>query len=88
MSNKELAKAFKLTAQLMELHDENPFKIRSIQNAAFKLERHPVPIETLDPNEIGSIDGVGKVFRQKLLIYSQRIPFLKWMKCSNSLPKE
>lgn len=66
MSNKELAKAFKLTAQLMELHDENPFKIRSIQNAAFKLERHPVPIETLDPNEIGSIEGVGKSIQTKI----------------------
>lgn len=66
MSNRELAKAFKLTAQLMELHDENPFKIRSIKNAAFKLERHPVPVETLTADEIGSIEGVGKSIQAKI----------------------
>ena len=37
MTNKEIARAFKLAGQLLELHDENPFKVRSFQNAAFKV---------------------------------------------------
>ena len=33
MTNKEIAKSFQLLGSLMELHGENPFKIRSYQNA-------------------------------------------------------
>ena len=34
MDNRALIRAFKLTAQLLELHDENPFKIRAIEGTA------------------------------------------------------
>lgn len=87
MSNKELAKAFKLTAQLMELHDENPFKIRSIQNAAFKLERHPVPIEKLSVDEIGSIEGVGKGIQAKISDLLARSSFPEMDEMLEQTPK-
>lgn len=89
MSNKELAKAFKLTAQLMELHDENPFKIRSIQNAAFKLERHPVPIEKLSVDEIGSIGGKngGKEFQAKISDLLARSSFPEMDEMLEQTPK-
>ncbi|REJ81778.1 MAG: DNA polymerase/3'-5' exonuclease PolX [Bacteroidetes bacterium] len=67
MSNKEIARAFKLAAQLMELHEENPFKVRSMQNAAFKLERQSVPISNMSPDEISGIEGVGKGIQVKIL---------------------
>ncbi len=67
LSNKEIARAFKLAAQLMELHEENPFKVRSMQNAAFKLERQSVPISNMSPDEISGIEGVGKGIQVKIL---------------------
>lgn len=38
MTNKQLAQAFKLTGSLLELHDENPFKVRSYTGTATRLE--------------------------------------------------
>jgi DNA polymerase (family 10) len=59
-SNKEIAGVFKKTAQLLELYDENPFKIKSYLAAAFKIERLETPIATFDIKALGTIEGVGK----------------------------
>ncbi|MFM2136175.1 MAG: hypothetical protein RL021_1575 [Bacteroidota bacterium] len=66
MNNKEISRALRLASQLMELHDGNPFKIRSLQNAAFKVERLPTALETYPPQEIESIDGIGKGTSEKI----------------------
>ena len=39
MTNKEISKALKLTAALGELHGENPFKLKSLTNASFQIDR-------------------------------------------------
>jgi len=44
MTNKALASAFDQLARLMELHGENPFKIRSYQSAYRQLRNMPEPI--------------------------------------------
>lgn len=67
MTNKEIGKALSLTAKLMELHDGNPFKIKSVQNAAFRVERHPQPIEQLSEEELGNIQGVGSSIQGKII---------------------
>jgi DNA polymerase (family 10) len=59
-SNKEIAGVFKKSAQLLELYDENPFKIKSYQAAAFKIERIETPVALFDAQALGSIEGVGK----------------------------
>ena len=66
MSNKELAKIFRLTGQLLELHDENPFKIKSYTNAAFKVEKAPEQLSALSLEELEKTDGIGKSLAQKL----------------------
>ena len=38
MDNRALTRAFRLAAQLMELHEENPFKIRAYEGTANALE--------------------------------------------------
>ncbi len=38
MTNKQLAKAFKMTGSLLELHNENSFKVRSYTGTATRLE--------------------------------------------------
>mgnify|MGYP006206654149 CR=1 FL=1 len=39
MDNKSISRKLKLIIQLMELHEENPFKIRSYQNAVITIDR-------------------------------------------------
>nr|WP_317130777.1 helix-hairpin-helix domain-containing protein [Algoriphagus aquimarinus] len=60
MDHKTLLKKIKLSIQLMELHDENPFKIRSYQSALISLERGDQDIMGLSEAELAKIQGVGK----------------------------
>ncbi len=75
MTNKEIARAFKLAGQLLELHDENPFKVRSFQNAAFKVERLPEALETMDAAAIAGIEGIGKSLQARILELNERGSF-------------
>ncbi len=60
MENKDIVKIIKKTAELMELHEENAFKVRSFQNAIFKLERLEQSLADLSSAELEKIDGIGK----------------------------
>lgn len=66
MENHYIAEILEDTAKLMELHGENPFKIRSYQNAAFKIEKNPVKLEGKTKDELESIEGIGKSLSQKI----------------------
>ncbi len=66
MENKTIARTLRLLSQLMELHDENPFKVRSVANAAFKVDKLPYPIATKTLDEIEQIDGLGKSIASKI----------------------
>lgn len=66
MTNKEIGKALNLTGKLMELHEGNPFKIKSYQNAAFRIERYPQQIEHIESTELENIQGVGKSLHGKI----------------------
>lgn len=56
----------KLTASLMELHDENPFKVKSYNNAVYGLERTDVTLASLSNSELENLDGVGKSMAAKI----------------------
>ena len=60
MENKSIARSFRLLSQLMELHNDNPLKIKSIANAAFKVDKLPYAINSKSLEEIEKIDGLGK----------------------------
>jgi DNA polymerase (family X) len=66
MSNKEIAHIIKLTARLLELHGENPFRIKSFKSAVFRIERHPVPLDGLSDDELLAIPGIGKSMALKI----------------------
>src|SRR3954464_6846263 len=66
MENKPIARKLRLLSQLMELHDENPFKIKSLANAAFKVDKLPYPIAKKTFAEMEKIDGVGKSTAAKI----------------------
>ncbi len=75
ITNRQIAKAFRLASQLMELHSENPFKVKSMQNAAFKVEKLSVPLASLDATEIATIEGIGKGLQAKISEYLTRESF-------------
>lgn len=66
MDNKTIAKKFKLCSQLMELHNENPFRIKAIASASFKLDKLPFLLETASLEEISSQPGIGKSTAEKV----------------------
>lgn len=66
MENKTIARTLRLLSQLMELHNENPFKIRSIANAAFKVDKLPYPIASRSLAEMEQIEGLGKSITSKI----------------------
>ncbi len=66
MENKTIARTLRLLSQLMELHDENPFKVKSVANAAFKVDKLPFPIASKSLDEMEQLDGLGKSIASKI----------------------
>lgn len=66
MENKTIARNLRLLSQLMELHNENPFKIKSVANAAFKVDKLPYAVQGKSLEEIAQIDGLGKSISSKV----------------------
>lgn len=66
MDNKTISKILQKAAKLLELHEANPFKVRSYQNAAFNLERLPISIAETDQEKWQDIEGIGKNLNDKL----------------------
>ncbi|MFN3405760.1 MAG: helix-hairpin-helix domain-containing protein [Cytophagaceae bacterium] len=66
ISNQEIIEAFRLTGLLMELHDENPFKLRGIQNAVFNLEKINSELSGLSIEALENLEGIGKSLAGKI----------------------
>ncbi|MVN22299.1 DNA polymerase/3'-5' exonuclease PolX [Mucilaginibacter arboris] len=66
MENKQIARHLRFLSQLMELHEENPFKIKSIANAAFKVDKLSFPLAEKTIAELDKIDGIGKSLAEKI----------------------
>jgi len=67
MENKPIARTLRLLSQLMELYNENPFKVKSVANAAFKIDKLPFAVASKPTSEIDKIDGVGKSIASKVI---------------------
>jgi len=67
MENKPISRTLRLLSQLMELHEVNPFKIKSIANAAFKVDKLPYPIAGKSFEQLEKIDGIGKSIATKII---------------------
>lgn len=66
MTNREIARAFQYLGNIMELHGENKFKIRSYQNAYIQLRKQPEPLSEMSQEEIGGLKGIGKAISAKI----------------------
>jgi DNA polymerase (family 10) len=67
MDNYEIAKRFSLLSKLMEIHGENSFKSKTYSIAAYKIEQLTVELQTLSPEKIFSINGIGDAIGKKIL---------------------
>lgn len=75
LENKVIASRFKLLGKLMELHEENPFKVKAINNAAFKLDKLPYEIAGQTQETLSQQPGIGKSTAAKVweLLYTGTI---------------
>lgn len=66
MTNKAIAYAFDDLANLMELHEEDEFRIRSYRNAYLTLRKVEPPLADMSDAEIKGIKGVGPAIAGKI----------------------
>ena len=66
MTNPDIARHFNELAELMELHGDNPFKIRSYNSAYNKLRKMETPLAGQTEEELQGIQGVGKNIAAKI----------------------
>jgi DNA polymerase (family X) len=59
MTNKEIAKQFQYLGEIMELHEENPFKIKTYQNAYLTIRKLPEPLTEMPASDFEKIKGIG-----------------------------
>eukprot|EP01136_Pigoraptor_vietnamica_P035936 Opistho-1_new@101800 len=67
MDNKTISRTLRLLAQLMELHEENSFKVKSVANASFKIDKLPFQLAQKPIADINQIDGIGKSIASKIV---------------------
>jgi DNA polymerase (family X) len=66
MTSEEIIKSLNLLAKLMELHNDNPFKIKSLANAVYKLDKIQMDIASCPIQDIEAIEGIGKGLVSKI----------------------
>jgi DNA polymerase (family 10) len=57
VNNKTLLKQLRLTLTLLELHEENAFKIRAYQSAIFAIEQAAEPLHTMSAEALATLTG-------------------------------
>jgi DNA polymerase (family 10) len=65
-SNNTVLHVLKLTASIMELHEENTFKIRAYQNAAIAIDKTPYALEDLSDEDLSNLQGIGASMGKKI----------------------
>ncbi len=67
MTNKQIAAAFDMLAKLLELHEDNPFKIRSYANAYITLRKYEGDLLSLEKEQLSEIKGIGDAISDKII---------------------
>jgi DNA polymerase (family X) len=66
MSNEEIVALLELTVKLLELHDENEFKIKNLSFAARALDKETADLMTLSVEQLAGLQSVGKSVAGKI----------------------
>jgi DNA polymerase (family 10) len=67
MTNKEIAQTFQLLSNLMELHDGDPFRIKSYQFVYQTIRNLDVSLVDLPQSDLAKIKGIGKSIASQLV---------------------
>ena len=71
MDNQAIARILRETADLLEIKDDNPFKIRAYRNGADIAANHPHDLARLDETGLREIPGIGKDLAARILEIAQ-----------------
>lgn len=66
MTNKEIAAHFNSLAKMMELFEENPYRIKSYQNVYIQLRKLGEPLAEMSTSEMEALKGIGKGASSKI----------------------
>lgn len=67
MTNKDIAKVFKLCSQLMELYNENPFRTKAMASASFRIDKLPFAASQSDLETLSEQPNIGKSTAEKIM---------------------
>ena len=71
MDNQAIARVLRETADLLEIKDDNPFKIRAYRNGADIASNHPHDLARLDETGLREIPGIGKDLAARIVEIAQ-----------------
>lgn len=66
MENKTIARTLRLLSQLMELHNENSFKVKSLASSAYTIDKLPFSLAKKSLGELEQISAIGKSTAAKI----------------------
>ncbi len=77
LDNLSIARVLAEIGDLLEIKNENPFKIRAYRNAADAIAHHGDPVAGLTPDALRSIPGIGKDLAARIgeLLATGSIPY-------------
>ena len=81
VSNEMIAESFSQLAKLMDIHGENPFKVKSYAAAAFSIDKLTEQLSEIPREKIHSIRGIGPSIGKQIvdILDSGDLPQLREM---------
>jgi DNA polymerase (family 10) len=67
VSNEVIAESFSLLAKLMDIHGENPFKIKSYSAASFSIDKLTEELSAIPREKILSVKGIGPSIGKQII---------------------
>lgn len=67
MTTEDIADALDITAKLLELHGENPFKVKAIASAAYKIGKTRIDLNNQTTDELTKTEGISKSLAEKIV---------------------
>ena len=86
LTNDNISDAFKLTASLMDLHGENPFKAKSYSSAVYQIDKSEVNLVEKSKNELIGL-GISEGMAGKIIEIAQTGTFAELQQLLDKTPK-
>ena len=88
MDKNEIAKTLNEIADILEIQEENPFRIRAYRNAVRTLENLSLNLDKLVKEEkLTELDGIGKDLAEKISLLSKNKQVKEFSDLKKSIPK-